>query len=563
VDGSEVDDKDASNNKDPSDDLDASSDVDASSADASSEAGASDAAGDSGDGQGLLVPRGTSPFVGEQTGDTLGANARSPTFGWAAVMGALRYELQVDDSCTTPDFAACVFASPEIDERNLSAPSFTPSTPLAVSSSPPVGRRYYWRRRACSASGCDPWSPVLYVDVDRKLRDYNGDGYSDVIIGTGMETVTPQQLYKMHVHVFLGGAQPDATSDLDLPIDVNRYGSDFRTISSIDPVGDGNADGFPDFVVHDTGFDVYRDRGYWFSGAATLSSMHSEKDLGGGGRSRPDTLGVGDIDGDGYPDLAHPTSGYYGPCATLELRTGSLDLEPTVTSSHTCVMDAAGDLDGDGFGDLWLGDVDRGADTLLPTTLSFLAGGPGVDGKPELTLSNIEPKSIAGSIDLNGDKYADIVALNVASLEVRFGGSSRFASADLVLPANRLLGAEDFDGDGYPDVLAATQDAVTLLLEVKLFLGGPSMDATADLTFVSASDGRTESPGGFVGDVNGDGRSDVVLSAPTPTGGDLSSPGLGHAYLYLGGMPPDAVVDLTYSGAPTEVRFGELVSSPR
>jgi hypothetical protein len=86
--------------------------------------------------------------------------------------------------------------------------------------------------------------PVLYVDVDRRLHDLDGDGYSDVVIGTDLETVEPMKSYRMRVHVFLGGPTPDAISDLEIPIDVNRGGSDFRTIAQIAMVGDLDGNGF-------------------------------------------------------------------------------------------------------------------------------------------------------------------------------------------------------------------------------------------------------------------------------------------------------------------------------
>ena len=131
------------------------------------------------------------PVGGAWTGSVWAERSLRPRFQWTSVRGAVRYQIQVDDSCASPE--TCAFPSPEIDATTATT-ELQPDVPLAVSQSPPVGRRYFWRVRACadaaspSASGadaaCGPWSRVRYANVGRQRQDFNGDGYGDLVVAS-------------------------------------------------------------------------------------------------------------------------------------------------------------------------------------------------------------------------------------------------------------------------------------------------------------------------------------------------------------------------------------------
>jgi cysteine-rich repeat protein len=93
------------------------------------------------------------------------------------------FEIQVDDSCPVSGFQTCGFPSPEAATTSASGRAWRPDADLAVSLEPPVGRRYFWRMRACRGAACSGWTPVWYLDVGRAPGDLNGDGYPDVAVG--------------------------------------------------------------------------------------------------------------------------------------------------------------------------------------------------------------------------------------------------------------------------------------------------------------------------------------------------------------------------------------------
>ena len=128
------------------------------------------------------APRAWYPWNGFRTGSVHGADNGTlrPTFEWDAATGATDYQIQIDDSCTSPGFAECAFDSPELDERTATT-VFRPTTNLPVSMTAPVGRRYYWRVRGCRGDVCGEWSAVMYLNVGRTECDLNGDGYADFV----------------------------------------------------------------------------------------------------------------------------------------------------------------------------------------------------------------------------------------------------------------------------------------------------------------------------------------------------------------------------------------------
>ena len=74
-----------------------------------------------------------------------------------------------------------------------------------------------------------------------------------------------------------------------------------------------------------------------------------------------------------------------------------------------------------------------------------------------------------------------------------------------------------------------------------MYFGGTSPDSAADLTVTGtgAGDRFGDSVGG-AGDVNGDGFSDVIVGET-----DGGSGNEGRAYVFLGGPAVDAIADLT------------------
>jgi FG-GAP-like repeat/FG-GAP repeat len=122
----------------------------------------------------------------------------------------------------------------------------------------------------------------------------------------------------------------------------------------------------------------------------------------------------------------------------------------------------------------------------------------------------------------------------------------------------------DVNGDGYSDlVVSAYQEGrLTYGGAAYLYYGGPgaTMDATADLEF-RGSGGWFGSSVAFAGDVNADGFADFLVGDPTTDVNSITQ--AGSAYLYFGGVNANEVriPDGTFDGMSPGESMGASVSS--
>jgi hypothetical protein len=281
--------------------------------------------------------------------------------------------------------------------------------------------------------------------------DVNGDGYGDLVVGSGMASAS----------VYLGGpggVQPNGTA-LD-PGGALRFGV---TVSA---AGDVNGDGFGDVIV-----GTRYGAGLYLGGARGIGGA-AARFLVGPGAAALTVLGGVDFNRDRRPDLG-VASGNLGVNVYLDEASGP-PAAASATLAGTGGATPAGDVNGDGYAD---GRVEVHA-----------GGAAGVAQRPPLV-------TLAGP---GGVALGDPIGATLSS-------------------------AGDVNHDGYDDVLlgAPAADRAFLFLGARAAVGGAAPAATlagaAGSSFGAAVAG--------VGDVNGDGYDDVVVGAP----------GAGQAQLFLGG----------------------------
>ncbi|MBW2736652.1 MAG: FG-GAP repeat protein, partial [Deltaproteobacteria bacterium] len=168
-----------------------------------------------------------------------------PKLTWEPAAGATTYQIQMTSECATASFRSCAFTATMVDEQTANT-AYQPEGALPIRTAAPVGRRYYWRVRACNSAGCSAFTAVRYLDVGRHSDDFNGDGYADVVIVAPYQD-NPQS-DEGTAYVYLGSATgPAASPDITLDNPLDQVGGTFGT--SVASVGDVNGDGFADLMV--------------------------------------------------------------------------------------------------------------------------------------------------------------------------------------------------------------------------------------------------------------------------------------------------------------------------
>ena len=464
------------------------------------------------------VPALRRPLNGAYVGSIWAAGSRRPLFAWEAstVAGGAPISYELDYA-TDPSFAAGVTTVPTV------ATSAQPAADLPVALIAPVGARFYWRVRACAGSACSAYTAAWWVNVGRSDRDFDGDGFADALAGA--EGADAAYLYRGAA----GGL--DATADV---VFAGPAGSAFG--GSVAYAGDLNADGFADVAV---GAALAQPGSLFQAGQVSVYLGSAAGDAaadgvidGALGALLGSVVGAaGDVDADGFADLYVSAPGSESAFLFRGGPGGALDTTADATLSGTPgssfgldVGVAGGDLNGDGFGDLAAGGPGDDAAGAGAGRVDVWLGGPGAfDPVADAAFFGEAPGDafgiwVDGAGDVNGDGFADLIV---------GAGSSDGAGADA--------------GRAY------------------VFFGGPGgPDASADgvLDGEAAGDQLGARVAGL-GDLNGDGLADVGAGAPTSDAGGAAA---GRAYVFFGaaGAALDATADGVLTGSGAGENFGMI-----
>jgi len=419
--------------------------------------------------------------------------------------------------------------------------------------------------------------------------DFNGDGYAEV--ATGASQNDANGMNSGAVYICLGGS----ALPLDCIVNATLTGlvEDERLGVSVSAVGDVNADGFADLLVgadrSDAGGADYG-AAFLYLGGVTLDmtpdlTLTGEASLSYFGQR---TAGPGDLNGDGYRDLAVSAVSYGvpmvadnlgrvyvylgGPATTIDATPEALITGEAAGDSLGETLAPVGDVDGDGYSDLVVGAPDSdglgpigshggraylfrgGAGAFFDTTVDWAAAGPA-----DAYLGNA---AAGGDVDRDGFSDLVVAAYRAADGEVRIynGGSAMDMSPDATIVGGTgsierfgtSVACSDMNADGYSDLVVGASGASSATGRAIFYFGGAGAFSPINVgvTYGEVVGDLFGTTAGSAGDVSGDGYGDVLIGAPYFDDGGSISANVGRTYLFYGeaGAFADSLADVRITG---------------
>lgn len=450
--------------------------------------------------------------------------------------------------------------------------------PIIAAGTPANANRLLEANQAAAAFGCSVSG----------AGDLNGDGYGDVIAGA--RSYDAGQTDEGVVFVYYGSATGIGTTATML--EQNNAGSQFGY--SVSFAGDVNADGFGDIII---GAPLYITSGsnnpgaaFIYHGSATGIATTPAITLTGpanGSQFGFSVSNAGDVNGDGFSDvvvgaplhspvLSNEGSIFiYHGSATGIPAFATTNFRSTFSGARFGSSVAnAGDVNGDGYSDIVVGAPRyTNGHTSEGTFMVYRGSAAGINTTAHIrveanVVNGLMGTSVAGAGDMNGDGLTDIVVgcpgmnngggqTNEGLVRVFFGAATMSTTASFTYEPNvtnyrmgtSVASAGDVNGDGFSDVVFGApgfNSGQTAEGGAYVFHGGPTLSNIPASTIQANQNNAImgESVRG-VGDVNGDGFSDIMVGAASYNNGQATE---GIALVYHGSL--SGITVNTYSARP-------------
>jgi hypothetical protein len=318
-------------------------------------------------------------------------------------------------------------------------------------------------------------------------------------------------------------------------------GRDGTALNFLDVSGDGDADAAVG-EYYGARTLVFASSGTGFAAAAPTLTGPAGSEFGSS------VANVGDLDGNGYTDLAIGAPGnrtvylYYGQSTGLQTLAS---IRTQAVARFGALVVGPGDLNADGYSDVVVGACDpNGCDNNVYV---YYGASSGLGSTPSRITGPVATAQFGRYLtalgEVNNDDFADFAVggFGTGLVYVYHGGTAgpslasssiSFAGASNV----SVAGLGDINGDGYADLGVGGRSAAAGA-SVRVFLGGATGIATTPTNTLANAGMLYPDALSGLGDVNGDGYGDLVVRGSTATVEVFfgSAGGVGSGYTQIRG----------------------------